>query len=397
MDKLYEKIYRRIHLKTIAAILTVIYFVQTYIKYCIKSFKNSIPSELSLEKANKRISDIYNTPVINTQEFTYTMLEHDPRVDLSIIVPAYNVADYVIDCLDSICNQQTGYAFEVIVVNDGSTDSTEVLLEEYQKNHDIRLYKQENQGNSVARNRGIEIAYGKYILFVDSDDLLLPGAIENLLHMAVEANADIVQGSYYRFSGKRDYYQEFIIPERELDKKSKDIDYIMGFPWGKIYKRDLWKKVRYPVGCWFEDTVVKCIVLYLADKVMTCNKLVYAYRVNEKGLSFDSKKKVKALDVYYVIEKIFASAYQNNIFINYNPYFCEWFYKVQITGLLWNRIQFFEDEIKESIFIMTADMIVRYGLNCTSQNRLTQKINKSFCEHNYEKWKIYAQYLSYRV
>lgn len=397
MNKIYEKIYNKIHIKPVVAILTVIYGLLTYIEYCFKSLSHGKLSELSSDDARRKIMDIYKIPEWDNKEFAYSTLEYSQHVDLSVVVPAYNATNYIVDCLYSILNQETQYNYEVIVINDGSTDSTGTILENFKNNLNAKIIHQENKGIGATRNRGIEESCGKFLMFVDCDDVLLPGAIEYLLNIAVNTQADIVQGGFYRFSNHKSYHQKFVMPYKELSKSSKDIDLFLGYPWGKVYKKELWNKVRYPLELWFEDTVIKLIIFNEANRIINCDHIVYSYRSNDEGLSSLTKRKIKSLDTYFVIEKLLASAHENNLTLRFDNYFLDWFLKVQVTGLLWNRIQYLSDEIKESIFILTVDMIKEYGLNYSGQNHLSQKISNSFCEHNYQRWKVYAQYLSYRV
>ena len=117
-----------------------------------------------------------------------------PDCDVEVIVPCYNVERYVCQCLDSIISQQTHYSFFITIVNDGSTDSTRSHLAKYEHLTNVRVIDQSNTGLSGARNAGIRQAHGRYLLFVDSDDVLVPGAIDSLMRMAEKTIADIVDG-----------------------------------------------------------------------------------------------------------------------------------------------------------------------------------------------------------
>ena len=137
------------------------------------------------------------------------------EVKVSVIVPVYNVELYLEECLDSIINQ-TFKEIEIILVNDGSTDRSPEIIELYAlKDNRITILTQPNGGLSAARNAGIEKALGKYLLFVDSDDSLLPNSIETLLGKANETGADIVIGNALLCypDGRRSIYY---IPDKEL-------------------------------------------------------------------------------------------------------------------------------------------------------------------------------------
>ena len=125
---------------------------------------------------------------------------------VSIIVPVYNVEKYLKRCLESLVNQ-TLKDIEIICVNDGSTDGSLAILNEYVRNDDrIVVINQENSGQSVARNRGIDVAKGEYIGFVDSDDWVCEDYFERLHNSAIQNNAEIAVGGIIRlhkFNGRK--------------------------------------------------------------------------------------------------------------------------------------------------------------------------------------------------
>ena len=123
---------------------------------------------------------------------------------LSIIVPVYNCAQVIVRCLDSIDYQDA----EIIVIDDGSTDSSAIIVTEYIKDHpNVRLIKKENGGVSSARNAGIDAATGKYVMFIDADDYIVSGGISRVLELAESSNSDVVTYSY--ISVKNDAPQDF--------------------------------------------------------------------------------------------------------------------------------------------------------------------------------------------
>ena len=169
---------------------------------------------------------------------------------LSVIIPTYNNASYITQAIDSCINQKTQYLFEVVVVNDRSTDSTGEVLEKYNGKENVRIIKQKNLGLSGARNTGIKAAKGKWLYFLDSDDSVPEGTIEAVLNAAVAHNADIVEGNYYEITvtGEKSKGSKWHIEELlELDEEEK-IKVLRGFPWGKAMKRSLFEKVEFPAG-----------------------------------------------------------------------------------------------------------------------------------------------------
>ena len=206
---------------------------------------------------------------------------------ISVIIPVYGVEKYIKQCLDSVINQSYEN-LEIIVVNDGTTDkSAEIAKEFAQKDSRIKVYDYENGGLSVARNRGLEIARGEYISFVDGDDWLHPDFYKKLAD-ALEANsADIVKCSII----ETDTVTEKII--RFQEPKIKKADFNLYFykgilwivVWNALYKREIVIDVRYPAGVNFEDSYASGMYIFKARKVVELNDVLYYYRINPAGLS----------------------------------------------------------------------------------------------------------------
>src|SRR5699024_7704751 len=116
-------------------------------------------------------------------------------VKVSIIIPAYNVEDYIEQCIKSVI-QQSYSNIEIIVINDGSTDGTRKIIEKYiENNENLVLKNQDNQGQSAARNKGIELSKGEYIMFLDSDDYLSTNTVKNLVSNIEKYEPDLIRFS----------------------------------------------------------------------------------------------------------------------------------------------------------------------------------------------------------
>ena len=168
----------------------------------------------------------------------------EAQVDLSIIIPCYNNAPYLRGCLDSVLGQKTGYSFEAVVIDDGSTDETPEILKAYAANPRVRLLRQENQGHSGARNAGLSVCRGKYLLFHDSDDTLLPGSIQALLDCAFQNDADIAIGGYVCKDAAGN-----VTPGKTYSAGPvTDRQRIPGMTCGKAFRRRSWAKIQFPLG-----------------------------------------------------------------------------------------------------------------------------------------------------
>lgn len=203
---------------------------------------------------------------------------------VSVIVPIYNVEKYLKQCIESILNQ-TFYDFELILVEDGSPDSCCKICDNYHLlDSRIVVIHKENGGLSDARNAGLEIAKGEYIVFVDSDDWIEPQYLEILYNKISEYNADIVICGYYitdengniekNIVTKKEYILDSNQALNELVKDKK----IENYAWNKIYKYSLFKNIRYPVGKIFEDIYTTYKLFLLASKIGVINFSLYNYR-----------------------------------------------------------------------------------------------------------------------
>lgn len=233
----------------------------------------------------------------------------DPEVDLSVIVPAYNAEKYIVDCVDSILNQKTAWRFELIVVNDRSTDQTLARLAPYRKDARVRIVDLANGGSAAkARNEGLRHAVGAHLLFVDSDDILPAGAIAALMDGMVRYDAQIVQGGwqYMDENGAPGATQRYVecayTGKHALDRMD-----LPGMPWGKLYKRELFEQIRFPAEytC-FEDTIIQFLVFRAASCVASVGQTVYLWRRNPNGITQTSQNRVKALQSYWVVEEMLA-------------------------------------------------------------------------------------------
>lgn len=174
------------------------------IRFCLKLVIPTVhfPGvKMSVEEAEKSISKVYEErELFNENEIQN--LEIDEKIDLSIIVPVYNSEKFLKRCMDSIVGQKTKYHFEIIAINDGSTDGSLEILEEYEKKYNFfRNINQPNGGISKARNTGINNARGEYIGFIDNDDYVVEEYVEKLLERAYQNKADMVKCNHVNFSG----------------------------------------------------------------------------------------------------------------------------------------------------------------------------------------------------
>lgn len=215
--------------------------------------------------------------------------------NISIIVPIYNVENYLPSCIDSIL-KQTYKNIEVILIDDGSPDNCSAICDEYEKKDErIRVIHQKNSGLSGARNTGIENAQGEYLIFVDSDDTIAPTMVEELYEYAEEHGCSIVAcGRYYLFEDGKKICK--ITDEKSRTYSFEEAMYEMNTftlfdmsAWAKIYRRELFQNIRFPKGKLSEDYYIMYKLFDLAQSVGYVAKPLYNYLQRQSSISRNKK------------------------------------------------------------------------------------------------------------
>ncbi len=236
-----------------------------------------------------------------------------PKV--SVVVPCYNVQDYIFDCLNSIVNQ-TLKELEIIIINDGSTDSTENIIKEFaKKDKRIIFINQKNFGLSYARNKGVEAASGEYISFVDSDDWITPDYLEKLYCASLRNNCDISCSSIIR-KGKYKHKYRINIKKEEISAALEDKIKAVRVPFscyvcGKLFKRELIQDEPFKNGAYFEDVLWLPNILKKAGKLVTVPGIAYYYRVNQNSIVKKNANKKKQRDSY-IAKKFIVDFFEEN-------------------------------------------------------------------------------------
>ena len=218
----------------------------------------------------------------------------NPVYDLDVIIPVYNTESFVSECIESVLGQKTKFTFHVTIVNDGSTDGSVEVIARYAADSRVTVVNQENKGLGAARNAGLRRAKGRYVCFVDSDDVLPEGSIDALMSKAVEGGYDIVGGGYSRFYDKDDV--AVIMPATSDD--------LFGLMCGKVYRTSLWDGLQIPEGCWFEDTVNSFIIYDRAKSHTSLRRVVYRWRKNKRSITSLSVGRPKVVDTVYVTMRL---------------------------------------------------------------------------------------------
>ena len=227
-----------------------------------------------------------------------------PDYDLSIIIPVYNADRFLERCLDSVINQKTRFSYHVIVVNDGSSDNSADILVRYRDIVSVTIIDQENGGAAMARNTGLMKVRGRFIMFVDADDLLPVNAVDSLICAAYDMNADIVQGGYLYINESGDSCIKKRIHKRCNHVAPNGI--LEGLVCGKIYRADLFQQVCFPEGYWFEDTIITAIITHLANNIAMIPDICYLYRTNSSGMTSIGRGRPKSVDSFWVQKRVLS-------------------------------------------------------------------------------------------
>ena len=216
---------------------------------------------------------------------------------ISVLMPAFNVEKYITMAIDSVLSQ-TLSDFELIIINDGSTDGTGEIIEKYKETDArIRVFHMENGGLANARNIAMSYARGAYITFIDSDDAVKENYLECLYDNAVKYNADVVFSSFYRYvEEEKTYY--YVILEQGYEVKEftgreiyqnyyrpvNGYNIALAVASGKLFKKEIADKLYFPKGKIHEDSFTTYKAYLLSDKIVYVNKHLYMYRQRSNSI-----------------------------------------------------------------------------------------------------------------
>lgn len=233
---------------------------------------------------------------------------------ISVIVPVYNVYDYLDKCLNSL-TKQTVKNFEVIIVNDGSTDNSQEIIDKYVlANSNMHSFIKENGGLSSARNYGLEKATGDYVLFLDSDDYYEPNTIE-ILTKEAQNDYDII--TFQMYIDEKDkvkkasmemadfIYDENILPSKKLllyNPSACD----------KMFKKELFNNLKFVTGKYYEDLGTIPLLAMYTDKIKYTNHYLYHYLKRENSIMNKRVYNKKIEDIFFIVERISSLFEENN-------------------------------------------------------------------------------------
>ena len=234
---------------------------------------------------------------------------------ISIIIPIYNVEQYLRQCLDSVVNQ-TYKNLEIILIDDGSTDNSGKICNEYAlKDNRIKVIHKENGGVSSARNSGLNVAKGDYIGFVDGDDIISRDMYEVLLNTMIETNSQLVVCNWFK-EKENNWVENKNFPKEQILTTNEALESFWWcmYCWNKLFDRKILKFIRFSETCGFGEDTLYCLnVLQNLKKVICINQAKYYYRVNQNSASRSRKFKKSYLESLNIIDIEIQYANKNNL------------------------------------------------------------------------------------
>lgn len=368
----------------------IAYFMFLCLYNVKKIFRKREYSSLSLTDAKELINKAFPHPD-NSLEFVNPKI--NDKLDLSIVITVYNYADKLGDNIPTYLNQKTKYNYECIFVNDGSTDSSEEVIKKFSDDPKVKIVNRKNGGLSAARNSGINVAAGKYIMFIDCDDTINELMVEKLLNRAYSMDADIVMGAHnlIRISNNKiNSILPSIYPRYNL-LGYKNNDRIMnypGFAWGKVYKRELFDDVRYPESYWYEDTVTHFLLFTKCKVFSYVEEPLYNYFWHDKNISQlqNNTRNLKVIDRYWLLIDIMKLYRDNNMPIDSRLYTL---ILKHVSAYYYKNIKLLDDCLVEALFIAAKELVDEYKPNeKTKLPYVLRQVEKAFEKKDINMWKL---------
>ena len=242
---------------------------------------------------------------------------------ISVIIPVYNVEKYLRTCIDSVLAQDFN-DYEIILIDDGSPDNSGAICDEYAEKYNfISVIHQENKGQGGARNTGIDAARGDYILFLDSDDFILPNAFSYLSNLMAGKDLDIVcfGRKIVLENGETDsYYYPLDSEEKILNSREYLLHFINdSFTTNKFFRTSLFKdnKIYFPDRRWYEELATVPKVILQSEKILITHQVFYGYLIRQDSIMHNNNIERNA-DMLVCVQNILEYCKQQNHFENYH-------------------------------------------------------------------------------
>lgn len=301
--------------------------------------------------------------------------------DLTVIIPVHNTGKYLHNCLYSVLNQECLYRLQIIIVDDGSTDNSRDILKHFADLHipgkDIQIINQEHAGLSAARNVGLIQAEGKYLMFLDSEDSLATGSLQNAVSELIREEADFVQMQYIIKKGQR-------MKAGSRIKEGVYTDYssmcrIPGSATMKIFRFSLFDNIWFPENYWFGDAVIPFRIYPKCQKAVVLSNIGYIYQKSISKEGSDKEQMNRNLESILVLEKILM---KKDLPDGYMDEVLRYF-----TFSIYDFLKYFPERTMQFAFLTACDMIQTIAQK-PSEPYL--ELYEAFQTRDYGIWKWYA-------
>lgn len=267
---------------------------------------------------------------------------------VSIIVPIYNIQNYVEKCIESLIFQKYNN-IEIILINDGSTDNSKKLCEKYVDNKKVFLYNKSNGGLSDARNYGLKVAKGKYIIFVDGDDYVKTNFVEDLYQSISENKSEVAICEYSEVTDNNKYIRTVKLNEPVNKKEITGRELLHYFykpggvinqvVWNKIYKKELFNTIKFAKGKYYEDGYIIAPLYWDVKKISFVRRSLYNYVQRENSIMHTclSKKKIEDAEGTYKYRLDFFKNREKDLYNLAADDYKNWILSFTTNYLLRNR------------------------------------------------------------
>lgn len=371
-------------------IYNILYFIATVLMKLLSLLTHKNNPKINDDEP---ISEQYTVQPIYTDTAFLDESVCKEKFNLSIVIPVYNAEKVIKKCLDSLISQKTDYKYQIILVNDGSTDNSLNIIKDYESKYkNVFVIDQSNGGASIARNRGIRSASGDYIGFVDSDDWVTEDYIEKLLSRAYATNADIVKCNHINYSLTEDKVLAVIRHDdfSVVGKFDLSIMSIKGYVWGGVIKKSIFDKVRFPEKYWYEDVIMRTLIMRLSNRYEHIDEELYYYALHQKNSSKNLWKEngLKCLDFFYLMKYIMEETYRLGLD---KDYVYRNIILYEFGALMWQRTKHLDKKMRKKIFFRCCRLLESEHLNLTDDFFRTNKyFAKAFINKDFYLWEISA-------
>lgn len=392
IEELYYRFFQMTHVKSLSVLLAYLARCVFFLRFLLKRLR--LRKEENLIDPDDALTILEKTSPDPAAVPEYAMAVADPNLDLSIIVPVYNHIDILGACIDSLLNQKTSFCYELILVDDGSTDGASDFIEQYRSREQVVLIHQPNGGIAAARNTGISRARGRYLMFADCDDSVKDTLVEALMQAAASENSDIAMCGH-NLVKKRNGIVTSTLPNVHPGvnmlgyKNGDEIMNYAGLPWAKVYKRELFEKVRFFPGYWYEDTIVHCLLFTQCKKFRYVPEALYDYNWYEGNFSHVQsahQAKPKSVDRYWLLKAITEN--YDRIGLPHDAVFYTVLLK-HVSAYCYPTVSTLPEETVQAMFFAGRELLLRYqpqeDVKLPYMLRLTEK---AIVENNIALWKL---------